>query len=56
VWGDAKVANILVDVNMDGSIIDFGGGFTQGSVQREDAGTVEGDSQGLAKIVGYCDK
>ncbi|KFZ03160.1 hypothetical protein V502_11176 [Pseudogymnoascus sp. VKM F-4520 (FW-2644)] len=53
VWGDAKAANILVDVNMDAWVIDFGGGFTQGWVQRENAGTVEGDSQGLAKIVDH---
>lgn len=53
VWGDAKAANVLVDLNMDAWIIDFGGGFTQGWVQRENAGTVEGDSQGLAKIVDH---
>lgn len=34
-------------------VIDFGGAFTQGWVQRENAGTVESDSQGLAKIVDY---
>lgn len=38
---------------MDAWVIDFGGGFTQGWVQRENAGTVEGDSQGLAKIVDH---
>ncbi|KFY17976.1 hypothetical protein V492_00226 [Pseudogymnoascus sp. VKM F-4246] len=53
VWGDAKAANVLVDVNMDSWIIDFGGGFTEGWVEREKAGTVEGDIQGLAKIVDY---
>lgn len=53
VWGDAKAANVLVDINMDAWIIDFGGGFTEGWVEREKAGTVEGDTQGLAKIVDY---
>ncbi|KFZ19023.1 hypothetical protein V502_03878 [Pseudogymnoascus sp. VKM F-4520 (FW-2644)] len=53
VWGDAKAANVLVDINMDAWIIDFGGGFTEGWVEREKAGTVEGDIQGLAKIVDY---
>jgi hypothetical protein len=53
VWGDAKAANVLVDRNMDAWIIDFGGGFTEGWVEREKAGTVEGDIQGLAKIVDY---
>jgi hypothetical protein len=51
VWGDAKAANVLVDGNMDAWIVDFGGGFTEGWVEREKAGTVEGDIQGLAKIV-----
>ncbi|ELR02450.1 hypothetical protein VC83_07166 [Pseudogymnoascus destructans] len=41
VWGDAKEVNILVDINRDGWVIDFGGGFIQGCVQREN---VEGDS------------
>jgi hypothetical protein len=53
IWGDAKAANVLVDTNMDTWIIDFGGGFTEGWVEREKAGTVEGDLQGLAKIVDY---
>ncbi|OBT75113.1 hypothetical protein VF21_05490 [Pseudogymnoascus sp. 05NY08] len=53
VWGDAKAANVLVDGNMDAWIIDFGGGFTEGWVEREKAGTVEGDVQGLVKIVDY---
>lgn len=53
VWGDIKAANILIDRNMDAWIIDFGGGFTEGWVEREKAGTVEGDMQGLVKIVDY---
>jgi serine/threonine protein kinase len=53
VWGDAKAANVLVNTNMDAWIMDFGGGFTEGWVEREKAGTVEGDIQGLAKIVDY---
>lgn len=53
VWGDAKAANVLVDRNMDAWVIDFGGGFTEGWVGREKAGTVEGDMQGLARIVDY---
>jgi hypothetical protein len=52
-YGDAKAANVLVDTYMDAWIIDFRGGFTEGWVQREKAGTVEGDTQGLAKIVDY---
>ncbi|OBT61492.1 hypothetical protein VE03_09337 [Pseudogymnoascus sp. 23342-1-I1] len=53
VWGDAKASNVLVDRNMDAWIIDFGGGFTEGWVEREKAGTIEGDMQGLAKIIDY---
>jgi serine/threonine protein kinase len=50
IWGDAKPANILVDRNDDIWMIDFGGGYTRGWVEREIAGTVEGDKQGLQKI------
>jgi hypothetical protein len=31
----------------------FGGGYTLGFVGREKAGTIEGDLQGLEKIVEY---
>ncbi|KAF4629894.1 hypothetical protein G7Y89_g8252 [Cudoniella acicularis] len=51
VWGDAKPDNILIDKNDDAWIIDFGGGYTRGFVEREKAGTIEGDLQGLEKIV-----
>lgn len=53
VWGDAKPDNILIDKNEDAWIIDFGGGYTGGFVEREKAGTIEGDLQGLEKIVDY---
>ncbi|KAE9376600.1 hypothetical protein N431DRAFT_435874 [Stipitochalara longipes BDJ] len=53
VWGDAKPDNVLVDKNGDAWIIDFGGGYTRGFVEREKAGTIEGDLQGLEKIVMY---
>lgn len=43
VWGDAKLDNVLVDKNGDACIIDFGGGYTRGYVDKEKAGTVEGD-------------
>lgn len=51
VWGDAKAANVLVDINKDAWVIDFGGGYTEDWVEKEKAGTVEGDIQGLGKIV-----
>ncbi|KAJ4385429.1 hypothetical protein N0V93_009857 [Gnomoniopsis smithogilvyi] len=53
VWGDAKAGNILVDGHGRGDawVIDFGGGFTKGWVDREKSDTVEGDLQGLANIL-----
>lgn len=53
VWGDAKPDNILIDKNNDAWIIDFGGGYTRGFVEREKAGTIEGDLQGLKNITEY---
>ncbi|CZR64314.1 uncharacterized protein PAC_14212 [Phialocephala subalpina] len=53
VWGDAKPDNVLIDKNDDAWIIDFGGGHTRGFVEREKAGTIEGDLQGLEKTVEY---
>jgi serine/threonine protein kinase len=53
VWGDAKPDNVLIDRNDDAWIIDFGGGYSRGVVEREKSGTLEGDLQGLEKIVEY---
>lgn len=62
VWGDAKPENVLITegdggvddiVNGDAWLIDFGGGYTQGFVDKEIAGTVEGDLQGLENIIKY---
>ncbi|KAJ6184730.1 hypothetical protein N7519_006031 [Penicillium mononematosum] len=50
IWGDAKAANVLVDVNNDAYLIDFGGGYTQGWVEKEKSNSVEGDLQGLENI------
>ncbi|KAF9760870.1 hypothetical protein IL306_004079 [Fusarium sp. DS 682] len=51
IWGDAKAANVLIDQNDDAWIIDFGGSYTVGWVDKDKAGTLAGDSQGLAKIL-----
>jgi hypothetical protein len=51
VWGDAKAENVMIDKNNDAWLIDFGGGYTEGWVDEDRAGTVEGDLQGVAKIV-----
>lgn len=36
VWGDAKAANILIDGHDDAWIIDFGGGYTHGCVEKHE--------------------
>lgn len=50
VWGDAKAANILVDMDDNAWIIDFGGGYTRGWVGKDHMETIEGDQEGLSKI------
>jgi len=53
VWGDAKPHNILINRNQDAWIVDFGGDHSRGWVDKEKAGTIEGDLQGLTKILEY---
>jgi hypothetical protein len=55
IWGDAKASNILVDTDGDAWVTDFGGGFTEGWVDRDKAGTIEGDLQGLRAIIDFVD-
>lgn len=50
VWGDVKAENVLVDQEDNVWITDFGGGYTQGWVESQVAGTVEGDLAGMAKL------
>lgn len=42
VWGDVKAENVLIDRGNNAWITDFGGGYTEGWVDEEIAGTVEG--------------
>lgn len=51
VWGDAKTDNILIDKDGNAWVIDFEGGYTEGWVDKDKAGTEEGDLQGLGKIL-----
>lgn len=53
VWGDVKPDNVLVDVDDNAWIIDFGGGHTEGWVDKSLAETVEGDQQGLSRMVDF---
>lgn len=53
VWGDVKPDNILVDDNDDLWFIDFGGSFTYGWVDEDKAETIEGDCQGMERIVQF---
>lgn len=50
VLGDVKPDNVLIDTQDDAYIIDFGGGYTRGWVDKELANTAEGDLQGLQRI------
>lgn len=56
IWGDAKPNNILVDIQDDAWIIDFGGGYTEGWVDRVLAETIAGDEQGLSRIISFIDE
>lgn len=50
IWGDGKPSNIIIDEQDDAWLIDFGGGYTDGWVDKELSETVEGDEQALAEI------
>ncbi|KAG7143184.1 hypothetical protein HYQ46_007524 [Verticillium longisporum] len=53
VWGDVKADNVLVDENGNAIVIDLEGGTTQGWVDREKEGTVEGDAQGVENMMDF---
>jgi hypothetical protein len=56
VWGDAKPENVLVDMKGDAWLIDFGGSYTPGWVDEDKQETVEGDLQGVRRIVKWLHK
>lgn len=53
VWGDAKPDNIVIDLNGDAWLIDFGGGWTEGWVEKDLEETVEGDQVAVEKILRF---
>jgi hypothetical protein len=53
VWGDVKPDNILVDNSNNLWLIDFGGSFTYGWVDVDKAETIEGDCQGMERIIQF---
>jgi tRNA A-37 threonylcarbamoyl transferase component Bud32 len=52
-WGDAKPNNVLVDVHNNAYLIDFGGGYTAGWIDKDQSNSMERDLQGLKRIVKY---
>ncbi|KAL9029196.1 MAG: hypothetical protein Q9196_002532 [Gyalolechia fulgens] len=53
IWGDAKADNILIDKNDDTWLIDFGGGWTEDWVHPGLADSMDGDLQGLKRILHF---
>lgn len=50
-WGDGKARNVLIHGETDDAyIVDFGGGWTDGWLDQELSGTVEGDELAVKKI------
>lgn len=50
-WFDIKTDNVLIDDNGDAVLLDFGRGNTMGWVDQDKYGTMEGEMQGLEKIL-----
>ncbi|KAJ3490179.1 hypothetical protein NLG97_g5844 [Lecanicillium saksenae] len=56
IWGDGKASNVLIHRDSDDAwIIDFGGGWTDGWLDRELSGTIEGDATVVRKIFELLD-
>lgn len=56
VWGDVKADNVLIHcVDETPWLIDFGGSYTNGWIEPRLWETIEGDMQGLQKIVEFLE-
>jgi serine/threonine protein kinase len=53
IWGDAKPGNILINIDGNAILVDFGGGYTDGWVDEKVSNTVKGDLQGIRRIIKY---
>src|SRR2546423_3522260 len=53
VWGDVKPGNVLIDKSREAWLIDFGGEWTDGWVDEHLKQTVQGDMQGLQRVVQF---
>ncbi|KAJ6441775.1 tryptophan synthase [Purpureocillium lavendulum] len=53
VWGDAKPHNVLIDTNDNAIVIDLEGGTTRGWFDHDVGGSIEGDLQGLERIIDF---
>jgi len=53
VWGDGKPSNVVIDQADNAWLIDFGGGWTEGWVDEEFAGTERGDDQAVERIAKF---
>ncbi len=51
IWGDVKPDNVLIDSEENTWLIDFGGGFNSTYVDEDVIETVEGDLQGVSRIM-----
>ncbi|KAK2591039.1 hypothetical protein QQS21_011271 [Conoideocrella luteorostrata] len=47
VWGDVKSDNVIINTSGDAVIVDFGGGYTPGFIEKELQQTARGDLMGL---------
>lgn len=51
IWGDAKMANILIDESIDDAwVVDFGGGNSEGWIDHELHGLMEEGLKALERI------
>ncbi|KAK2591215.1 hypothetical protein QQS21_011100 [Conoideocrella luteorostrata] len=53
IWGDVKPDNVLIDINDNAIVIDLEGGTTRGWVDHDIGGSLEGDLQGLGKLINF---